>query len=134
MRKLARHSLGGGGTRNKRKKQEILGRFISAGYPKPTEIVKRGFLLGTDRSASTEFRRRAPGLGSYLIRVEATFCDGPHTTTRDEEDGKSYEIVRLGFAYRDPERNIVFLCADSKEKGLHRLALTPFCISSSFLP
>src|SRR5439155_27197392 len=32
--------------RQERKRQEILGRCISAGYPKPTKIVKRGFLPG----------------------------------------------------------------------------------------
>src|SRR5436190_854443 len=41
-----------------KKRQEILRRCISAGYPKPTEIVKHGFLLGAHRWASIEFRRR----------------------------------------------------------------------------
>src|SRR2546429_8296383 len=81
MRKLARHGLGGGGSRStslrratawqERKRQEIFGRCISTGYPKPTKIVKRGFFSARDGPPGVHAISSArPAVASYLVRLQ----------------------------------------------------------------
>jgi hypothetical protein len=98
MRKLARHSLGGGGSRNtnlrratawqERQRQEIFGRCISAALAEPNQVCEaRFFLPATDRWASIEFRRRAPRLVPTLSgsrrRVIPRLCAESSNLTSD---------------------------------------------------